>query len=120
MERRIWKRGSVTDTDGALTDVDMTGAEHLGFDDLRGWLTFRNVSKELQQQLDQTQHADWEARSWRPSVHRTRPATAAENFLLAYLGFNVPPNLDTTVKFISGGVRRLEWPALVDQLETLR
>lgn len=98
----------------------MTSVEHLGFDDLRGWLTFRNLPKDLQRQLDQTQHADWEARSWRSSVRRTRPATEAERFLLDFLGFNLPPNLETTVKYISGSVRRLEWPALADQLEALK
>ena len=110
----------MTDTYGGLTDVDMTSAEHLGFDDLRGWITFRGLDAELQRQLDQTQNADHEARHWRPSVHRTRPATDAEKYLLDWLGFNVPTNLTARVRYISGGVRCVDFPQLADQLEALR
>lgn len=110
----------MSDGDGSLADVDMTGVEHLGFDDLRGWTTFRKLPEELQRQVDQTQAHDWDVRHWRPSVHRDRPATDAEKFLLAWLGFNVPTNLETRVRYLSGSVRRLEWPALANQLEALR
>jgi hypothetical protein len=94
--------------------------EHYGWDDARGWLTFSGLPAELQRQMDQTQNADYERRHWRPSVHRTRPATDAEKLLLTYLGFNVPDNLQTSVKYISAGIRRLTWPTLENQLETLR
>lgn len=94
--------------------------EHYGWDDARGWLVFSELPAELQRQLDQTQVDDWERRSWRPSVARTRAATVAERLLLEHLGFNVPTNLQTQVRYISAGIRRLEWPALADQLEALR
>lgn len=108
------------DSSGVLSDVDMTGAEHLGFDDVRGWVTFRGLDAELRRQLDQTQHADWEARHWRPSVHRDRPASSAEKFLLSWLGFNVPTDLTARVRYISGSVRRVDFPQLAEQLEALR
>lgn len=110
----------MTDGSGVLPDFDMTDVEHLGFDDLRGWITFRYLPDELQRQIDQTQAHDWEARSWRPSVHRDRPATEAEKLLLEHLGFVVPANLTARVRYISGSVRRVDFPALVDQLEALR
>jgi hypothetical protein len=93
---------------------------HYGWDDVRGWLTFSELPAEIQRQMDATQNADYERRHWRPSVHRVRPATDAEKLLLTYLGFNVPSDLETVVKYPSGGIRRLEWPVLIDQLEALR
>lgn len=110
----------MTDSDGLLIDVDMTGVEHLGFDDVRGPITFRYLPEELQRQLDQTQHADWEAHHWRPSVYRDRAATEAEKYLLEFLGITLPTNLTARVRYISGGVRRVDFPQLADQLEALR
>lgn len=103
-----------------MTDIDLTGIEHLGFDDVRGWTTFRNLPDELQRQEDQTQNFDYERRNWRPSVPRTRPATAAERVLLEHLGFTLPENLTTVVRYPSGGVRKREWPALTQQLEAMQ
>lgn len=103
-----------------MTEIDLSGLEHLGFDDPRGWLTFRGLPDELQRQEDQTANADYERRHWRPSVHRVRPATDAERVLLQHLGFQLPAALQTTVYYPSGGVRRREWPQLAGQLEGLR
>jgi hypothetical protein len=103
-----------------LDNFDLSGVEHLGFDDLRGWITFRNLPDELQRQLDQTQADDWERRSWRPSQYRTRPASVAEKILLTHLGFVVPSNLETRVRYVSAGIRLIEFPALTDQLEALQ
>jgi hypothetical protein len=101
-------------------EFDLTGVEHLGFDDVRGICTFRYLPDELQRQWDQTQAADHERRHWRPSVPRIRPATSAERVLLAHLGFTLPNELDVRVIYTSGGIRRLEFPALDKQLEALR
>ncbi|ABM13327.1 hypothetical protein [Mycolicibacterium vanbaalenii] len=124
----------MTDSSGVLPDFDMTGVEHLGFDDVRGPATFRNLPEELQRQLDQTQADDWERRSWRPSVYRDRPASDAEKFLLSWLGFDLeraearPVDADddsdthliARVRYTSGSVRRVDFPQLADQLEALR
>lgn len=98
--------------EGALTDVDLSGAVWYGWSDVRGWITFSGLPNELQRQLDQTQADDYQRRHWRPSVARVRPSTPAEKLLLAHLGFSVPTNLTTTVRYPSGGIRRLEFPAL--------
>jgi hypothetical protein len=102
-----------------MTALDMSGAQHYGYADLRGWLTFSGLPDEIQRQLDQTANFDWEHRDWlhRP---RTRPATPAERLLLTWLGFGVPPNLDTVVRYISGSVRRCEWPQLEQQREGMQ
>jgi len=101
-------------------DSDLTGiGEPYGFDDVRGWLCFAALPAEIQRQEDQTQNFDYERRHWRPSVHRTRPATEAEKALLTYLGFTVPEDLETIVTYPSGGIRRREWPALAKQREAM-
>lgn len=102
-----------------LTALDMSGAHHYGFSDLRGWLTFSGLPEEIQRQLDQTANFDWEHRHWlhRP---RTRPSTSAERLLLTWLGFRLPPNLETVVRYISGSVRRCEWPQLEQQREDMQ
>ncbi|MGA5540789.1 hypothetical protein ACPCIR_02970 [Mycobacterium sp. NPDC051198] len=102
-----------------MSDIDVIG-EHYGFDDTRGWLVFSHLPDELQRQMDQTAADDWERRGWRPSMKRTRPASAAEKTLLAHLGFNLPSNLDAVVRYISVSVRRVDFPQLQDQLEALR
>lgn len=104
-----------------MTDNELLDGigEHYGWDDVRGWLTFSALGDELQRQMDQTQNADYERRHWRPSVTRTRPATDAEKLLLEHLGFDVPDDLQTVVRYPSGGIRRLEFPALVKQQEEL-
>lgn len=71
-------------------------------------------------QEDATQNADYERRSWRPSVPRTRPASEAERVLLGYLGFALPSDLTTVVRYPSGGVRHRAWPALVKQREAMQ
>lgn len=102
-----------------MTAIEGVG-EHFGWDDPRGWLTFHRLPDELQRQMDQTANADHERRSWRPSVPRKRPATDAEKLLLTHLGFNVPSDLVTVVRYPSGGIRHLGWPALVKQQESLQ
>jgi hypothetical protein len=97
-----------------------TIGEHFGWDDPRGWLTFSALPDDLQRQMDQTQNADYERRHWRPSVPRIRPATDAERLLLTHLGFDVPTELDVRVRYPSGGIRRLEFPALIKQQEAMQ
>lgn len=82
--------------------------------DPRGWLTFTWLADELQHAEDSTQFADYEARSWRASVPRHRPATATERKLLDYLGYTLPADLVTRVRWLSDGVRRRTWPQLED------
>lgn len=106
--------------DNALNDVDLSGAVWYGWSDVRGWITFSGLGDELQRQLDQTQADDHQRRHWRPSVARVRPTTPAERALLAHLGFAVPTNLTTTVRYVSGGIRRLEFPALTTQQKALQ
>jgi hypothetical protein len=110
----------MTDIPDTQPDIDLTGITHRGWDDVRGWLIFDNLPPEIQRQEDQTQNFDYERRHWRPSVHRTRPATSAEKLLLQFLGFNVPSDLQTVVIYPSRGIRRREWPALQSQLEGWR
>lgn len=93
--------------------------EHFGWQDARGWLTFSALPDELQRRMDESANADYERRHWRPSVARTRPATSAERLLLAHLGFTVPSDLETVVRYPSGGIRRLEFPALANQQEAM-
>jgi hypothetical protein len=93
-------------------DIDLTGAEHKP-DHRRGFLVFANLPPSVQAAEDSTAFADFEARGWRASVIRYRPATACEKALLAHvLGRAVPSNLQTRVHWLSNGVRNRSWPAL--------
>lgn len=42
----------------------------------------------------------------------SRPATPTEQVLLAALGYGLPPQLDTTVEYLTPGVRRRTWPTI--------
>jgi hypothetical protein len=110
-----------TQREWTMTDNDLEGiGEHYGWDDVRGWLTFSHLPDELQRQMDATQNADHERRHWRPSVSHIRAATTAERLLLTHLGFTVPTDLDVRVRYPSGGIRRLEFPALIKQQEAMQ
>lgn len=109
----------MTDTPNPLADIDLSGAVHYGWDDVRGWLVFAALPAEAQRLEDQTQNFDHEQHR-RPSVHRIRPSTDVEKLLLGHLGFAVPNNLETVVKYPSGGIRRREWPALIRQREAMQ
>jgi hypothetical protein len=77
-------------------------------DDPRGWLCFElPLPEPFQSYEDATQHRDY--------FHspRTRPATDTERTLLAALGYELPDELTTYVRWI-GPLRQRRWP----QLET--
>jgi hypothetical protein len=82
-------------------------------DDPRGWLRFTYLAAELRRAEDATLAADRE-RAGRPGDYGavptfTRPATATERTLLQHLGHTLPDNLNTTVTWVSDGVRNRRW-----------
>ena len=83
--------------------------------DPRGWLTFENMLPEpYGPREDATAAWDSQLRS------RRRPATEAERDLLRdHLGFELPTDLYTEVRFITGTLRNRTWPQLVDQLPNI-
>ena len=93
--------------------IDLTGIGAHKPDHRRGYLVFSSLPPDVQQAEDATAFADYENRSWRASVPRTRPSTATERALLAHaLGHGVPANLGTRVRWPSDGVRNRSWPTL--------
>jgi hypothetical protein len=100
-------------SDTELNDVDLTGIGEHRPDNRRGYLVFASLPDAVQRAEDGRAYADLEARSWRASVTRTRPATATERALLAYvLERQIPNNLETVVQWLSNGVRNRSWPTL--------
>lgn len=102
-----------------MTEIDTAdplagiGAHHPH--DPRGPLVFDSLPPEIQRAEQQTQFADYERRHWRASLPEERPATSAERLLLEHLGYTVPNDLTTCVRWLSNGVRRRTWPQLNDQ-----
>ena len=82
--------------------------------DPRGWLRFQWLSRDLERSEDQTLHADHqgvEEDALLPYTF-TRPATDTERILLAHIGHTLPADLETTVCWLSVGVRNRRWPSL--------
>ena len=104
--------GALTDDDGAVSDVDLTGIGEHKPDHWRGVLVFSHLPDLVQRAEDATAYADHEKRHWRTSVTRTRPATPTERALLAHLGYTLPAELETRVQWLTNGVRRRTWPQL--------
>lgn len=95
--------------------------------DPRGWLVFGRLPNGLQNAEDATALADYQARTgrdtrWYPIVdptdddqvfrYFTRPATDTERALLGHLGYTLPDELDTYVRFITGTLRQRRWLTL--------
>lgn len=82
-------------------------------DDVRGLLTFSEpLPDDLQRAEDSTQENDYQLRD------RTRLATHTERTLLEAIGYVLPADLVTKVEFLSGTLRRREWPQLNGQQPT--
>jgi hypothetical protein len=92
-----------------MTDI---GPQRVG--DARGWLQFDSLSADLARAEDQTQYADHQ--HIREDVLLPyifiRSATDTERTLLAHLGYELPDSLNTTVEWVSFGVRNRRWPQL--------
>ena len=100
--------------------TNLSGVEQLPQPDARGWLAMRNLPDNLQNAEDSTLAADRQRvredgfGSWT----FTRSATATERELLTHLGYVLPVNLTTQVRWLSPGVRQRRWPALENQEPT--
>jgi hypothetical protein len=77
--------------------------------DPRGWLVFHWLPDDLQRAEDSTAVCDRD--QMRPRGFE-RPATDTERQLLAHLGFELPAELTTVVRYRTRGVRNRRWPAL--------
>jgi len=97
--------------------------------DERGWLVFDYLPNDLRNAEDSTALADYHRRSksdgydadrcyaydshaGREVWFFERDATAAERALLAHLGYAVPDELVTRVRFLTETLRRRSWPVL--------
>ncbi|MBZ4620990.1 hypothetical protein [Mycobacterium avium] len=94
--------------------------------DPRGWLVFESLPADLQLAEDSTQHADYARQNFGDGICRQfdrdarvwfweRPATDAERTLLEHLGYTLPDQLTTRVRYVSETLRRRTWPALETQ-----
>lgn len=92
--------------------TDSIGAQRL--DDRRGWLVFESLPDDLARAEDATLGADHERmpRSDGGLAAFTRPATATERRLLDHLGYALPANLATQVRWLTNGLRLRRWPTL--------
>jgi hypothetical protein len=77
--------------------------------DPRGWLVFHWLPDDLQRLEDSCAVADRDA--MRPRGFE-RPATDTERILLQHLGYQLPDNLVTVVRYRTRGVRNRRWPQL--------
>ncbi|BBE43399.1 hypothetical protein [Rhodococcus erythropolis] len=81
--------------------------------DPRGLLTFDRLPRGLRIAEDATQAGDHEtSKTMSGGSPWTRPATPAERTLLTHLGYELPDELDTTVRYVTSGVRERTWPTL--------
>jgi hypothetical protein len=80
--------------------------------DPRGWLVFAYLPEDLQRADDSRAFADYDARRVRSFK---RPATDTERVLLQHLGFELPDELVTVVRYRSRGCRNRRWPQLETQ-----
>lgn len=84
--------------------------------DPRGWLCFEHLPPDLQRQEDATQAHDHALAVIKHMARGyERPATPAERTLLTHLGYVLPDELVTVVRYPTTGVRNRQWPALADQ-----
>lgn len=93
------RRGRPNLTDGRididLDDIDMSGAVHRPCPE-RGVLNFWYLPPPVENAELSQQWNDYEQRHWRSVVHRDRPATPVEKYLLGYIGYGpLPTNLQT-------------------------
>jgi hypothetical protein len=77
--------------------------------DPRGWLVFAWLPTDLQNAEDSTAVADRDRMKPRGFE---RPATDTERVLLEHLGYTLPDELVTFVKYRTRGVRHRSWPQL--------
>jgi hypothetical protein len=80
--------------------------------DPRGILVFHWLPGDLQALEDSRAIADRDV--MRPRGFE-RPATETERILLTHLGFELPEQLTTVVRYRTRGVRHRSWPALEAQ-----
>jgi hypothetical protein len=83
--------------------------------DPRGILVFHWLPDDLQRAEDSTAVTDRDA--MRPRGFQ-RPATDTERALLAHLGYTLPDELVTVVRYRTRGVRHRRWPQLESQEAT--
>ena len=83
--------------------------------DPRGILVFHWLPGDLQALEDSRAIADRDV--MRPSGFE-RPATETERILLVHLGFELPEQLTTVVRYRTRGVRHRSWPALEAEVTT--
>lgn len=108
---------AITPPKGSNRMTDAIGPQY-DQPDPRGWLVFHGLPDDLQRAEDSTRAADWE-RAHRNSeglyFPLERPATDAERQLLQHLGYELPDQLTTKVRWITAGVRNRRWPQLENQ-----
>lgn len=80
--------------------------------DPRGILTFHWLPDDMQKAEDSTAVCDRDV--MRPRGFE-REATPTERALLAHLGYQLPEQLVTVVRYRTRGVRHRSWPALESQ-----
>jgi len=80
--------------------------------DPRGWLVFHWLPSDLQRLEDSRAFADYDMHKPRGFE---RPATDTERALLAHLGYQLPDELITVVRYRSRGCRNRRWPQLEAQ-----
>ena len=83
--------------------------------DPRGWLVFSSLPDDLQRAEDSTAAADFDRRLFSRTIQR--PATDTERLLLEHLGYPVPTELTTYVRYLTESVRHRSWPALKESQE---
>lgn len=89
--------------------------------DPRGWLVFESLPGVLQRAEDSTLAADRERWPASPRLFKRirfgfeRPATDTERQLLQHLGYVLPDELTTRVKWVTPGCRNRRWPQLETQ-----
>jgi len=81
--------------------------------DPRGWLVFHWLPDDLQRAEDSTAVNDRD--QMRPRGFE-RPATDTERTLLAHLGYQLPDELVTVVRYRTRGVRNRRWPQLEEDV----
>lgn len=103
-----------------MTDnVDLTGIGAHRPCPARGVLVFDHLPLDVQNAEDSRQEADHRNRHWRSNVATERPATATERALLEHLGYELPADLHTTVRWLTDGVRRRTWTQIPATMEGL-
>ena len=97
-----------------MTAPDTIGPQHpraADGTDPRGWLVFEWLPDDMQRLEESRAAADFDHRHVKPRGWE-RPATPTEIALLEHLGYDIPPELVTVVKYITKACRNRRWPAL--------